>query len=243
MRLLLKADNPRWGMEALRRMDVVCVNGMWQSSAHVGGPPARSRDAWAPGSLVLALANEAMASSREITSSKLSRQSIIEIVFVVFYDLFTRQERFEFVMLSKTIANYYPNELNGRATMVLLQKLAFARVVSGVMDMVGISISTKYCIAGKSLELVSKIQVLSFVGSPEPRILAYPRIAAYALLLLSIPHVLDLDADRALKGVVYGFVRASGGRGESILNDITNWLVTHVWSSPAMGLVTPPADR
>jgi len=58
------AQNPRWGMEAIRSSNVVCVNGMWQTSSVKGGPRARSRLSWADGSLVQALVDATLARCR-----------------------------------------------------------------------------------------------------------------------------------------------------------------------------------
>jgi len=60
------AAHPRWGMAAIQATPtVVCVNGMWQTSASVGGPKARSRLSWAKGSLVDALVTETLARCRQ----------------------------------------------------------------------------------------------------------------------------------------------------------------------------------
>ena len=55
------ATNPRWGMAAIQAADPVCVNGMWQTSANSAGPHARSKEAWAPGSLVRVLVETTLA--------------------------------------------------------------------------------------------------------------------------------------------------------------------------------------
>jgi len=60
------AENPRWGMATIQATPtVVCVNGMWQSSAGASGPKARCRLAWARGSLVSSLVFDTIARCRQ----------------------------------------------------------------------------------------------------------------------------------------------------------------------------------
>ena len=85
---------------------------------------------------------------------------------------------------------------------VPMRKLVFARSAGEVMDTCDLSEVVKLTVSGYSLAFIRSLSIDSIIERPAPRVLAHRQALAIAILRMGTAQALDVDADRALGGVI-----------------------------------------
>jgi len=103
--------------------------------------------------------------------------------------LFTASERFELVVLSKAVADAWPEAFVAKSTLGCLRRLVFSKIVGEIMDgfLAAGQEAVKYDLAGTMFEILNRrVSKQKILTRPCALILASKRAAAVSLLCMAV---------------------------------------------------------
>lgn len=133
------------------------------------------------------------------------------------------------MQVSRRWCEALPKAYQARKATVTLRRVAFARCVGDLMDVAGVELKTKCLVSGSAVEIFSRATVLEHAREfPIPCLFAREkrRVVAMAVLCIAASYEMDYDAERALRGVMSGFLgKALFDETAALVALLLGWLV------------------